>query len=144
MTQKQAQFLMANGRTEKMKGFTSKAGKKFEARLKFDDNFKVVFGFDDGPRNGAAMPQPRSVPARPLREGRAPAARKSSPPYAGDLGPLPEEGMPYPEEQGPPVYGDDPGPVSRRAGRVLLPLPVPVLRILPHAPRARRKVDRAP
>ena len=111
LTEKQAQFLMANGRTDKMKGFTSKAGKKFEARLKFDDNFKVVFEFDDGPRNGAAMPQPRSVPARPLREGRAPAARQSSPPYAGDQGPLPEEGMPYPEEQGPPVYGDDPGPV---------------------------------
>ena len=33
--------------------------------------------------------------------------------------------------------GDDPGTVSRRAGRVFLPLPVPVLGVLPHAPGTR-------
>lgn len=54
LTEKQAQLLLANGRTEKMQGFTSKAGKKFAARLKFDDEFKVVFAFDDPPQNGSA------------------------------------------------------------------------------------------
>ena len=47
LTEKQAQLLMANGRTEKMQGFISKAGKKFAARLKFDDEYKVVFEFDE-------------------------------------------------------------------------------------------------
>ena len=45
LTEKQAQLLMANGRTEKMQGFVSKAGKKFAAWLKFDDEFKLVFEF---------------------------------------------------------------------------------------------------
>ena len=58
LTEKQAQLLMANGRTEKMQGFISKAGKKFAARLKFDDEFKVVFEFDDQPRNGSSKERP--------------------------------------------------------------------------------------
>ena len=62
LTEKQAQLLMANGRTEKMQGFISKAGKKFEARLKFDDEFKVVFEFDDQPRNGSARSERREEP----------------------------------------------------------------------------------
>ena len=59
LTEKQAQLLMANGRTEKMQGFISKAGKKFAARLKFDDEFKVVFEFDDQPRNGSSKSERR-------------------------------------------------------------------------------------
>ena len=62
LTEKQAQLLMANGRTEKMQGFTSKAGKKFAARLKFDDEFKVVFEFDDGPRDGSSKSEGREKP----------------------------------------------------------------------------------
>ena len=62
LTEKQAQLLMANGRTEKMQGFISKADKKFEARLKFDDEFKVVFEFDDQPRNGSARSERREEP----------------------------------------------------------------------------------
>ncbi len=62
LTEKQAQLLMANGRTEKMQGFISKAGKKFAARLKFDDEFKVVFEFDDGPRNGSSKSEGRPAP----------------------------------------------------------------------------------
>ena len=53
---------MANGRTEKMQGFTSKAGKKFTARLKFDDEFKVVFEFDERPQNGSARSERREKP----------------------------------------------------------------------------------
>ena len=62
LTEKQAQLLMANGRTEKMQGFISKAGKKFEARLKFDDEVKVVFEFDDQPRNGSSKSERREEP----------------------------------------------------------------------------------
>ena len=62
LTEKQAQLLMANGRTEKMQGFISKAGKKFAARLKFDDEFKVVFEFDDQPRNGSSKSERREEP----------------------------------------------------------------------------------
>ncbi len=54
LTEKQAQLLLANGRTEKMPGFVSKAGKKFAARLKFGDEYKVVFEFDERPQNGSA------------------------------------------------------------------------------------------
>ena len=56
---------MANGRTEKMQGFVSKAGKKFAARLKFDDEFKVVFEFDEQPRHGSSRSEGRPPP----REG---------------------------------------------------------------------------
>ena len=62
LTEKQAQLLLANGRTEKMQGFVSKAGKKFAARLKFDDEFKVVFEFDDRPPNGSARSERHKEP----------------------------------------------------------------------------------
>ena len=71
LTEKQAQLLMANGRTEKMQGFISKAGKKFEARLKFDDEFKVVFEFDDQPRNGSARSERREEPPRETAQSAA-------------------------------------------------------------------------
>ena len=76
LTEKQAQLLMANGRTEKMQGFVSKAGKKFAARLKFDDEFKVVFEFDDGPRNGSSKSK-----GRPSSQEKPPAevAQSTSP-----------------------------------------------------------------
>jgi DNA topoisomerase-3 len=119
LSEKQAKLLMANGRTEQMKGFTSKAGKKFDAKLKFDDNFKVVFEFDDGPRNGAAGAQAKGrsgvAPGMPRREGRAPVGEQGPPPYPEDQEP-PPLGAPYPEEQGPPpAYGDDSGAPASNA-----------------------------
>ena len=80
LTEKQAQLLMANGRTAKMKGFISKAGKKFEAHLKFDDEFKVVFDFADRPRHGSSRSagrpsRPEGPPAEMVRSaGGEPAA----------------------------------------------------------------------
>ena len=71
LTEKQAQLLMANGRTEKMQGFTSKAGKKFAARLKFDDEFKVVFEFDDGPRDGSSKSEGREKPPAEVAQSTA-------------------------------------------------------------------------
>ena len=113
LSEKQAKLLMANGRTEQMKGFTSKVGKKFEARLKFDDNFKVIFEFDDGSRNGAAGAQAKAkrrsgaAPGMPRREGRASVRDQGPPPYSEDQEP-PPFGAPYPEEQGPPpAHGDN-------------------------------------
>lgn len=61
LTEKQAQLLMANGRTEQLQGFISKAGKQFAARLKFDDEFKVVFEFDERPRNDSAPTRPTAA-----------------------------------------------------------------------------------
>ena len=79
LTEKQAQLLMANGRTEKMQGFISKAGKKFEARLKFDDEFKVVFEFDDQPRNGSSKSERRpSAQEEPPEETAQSAADPSA------------------------------------------------------------------
>ena len=72
LTEKQAQLLMANGRTEKMQGFVSKAGKKFAARLKFDDEFKVVFEFDERPRNGSAKVGGTSLTPREAASGSRP------------------------------------------------------------------------
>jgi DNA topoisomerase-3 len=41
--------LLREGRTERIEGFTSKAGKPFAARLKLGEGFKVEFDFADGP-----------------------------------------------------------------------------------------------
>ncbi len=64
LTEKQAQLLLANGHTEKMQGFISKAGKKFAARLRFDDEYKVVFEFDERPQNGSARSERREQTAQ--------------------------------------------------------------------------------
>jgi DNA topoisomerase-3 len=37
--------LLTNGKTPVIKGFKSKAGKSFDAALKFDENFRTVFEF---------------------------------------------------------------------------------------------------
>lgn len=38
--------LLANGETKVIKGFVSKAGKKFDAKLKLDNEHKIIFVFD--------------------------------------------------------------------------------------------------
>lgn len=84
---KLAKELLADGQTEWLEGFTSRAGKPFAARLKFDDEFKVVFDFESKPENGA---QPTSSTG---------AARAASPP---DSGPPPTDAPP-PDEAPPPM-----------------------------------------
>lgn len=37
--------LLTKGKTAVIKGFKSKAGKPFDAGLKFDENYKIVFDF---------------------------------------------------------------------------------------------------
>jgi DNA topoisomerase-3 len=41
--------LLAKGKTAVIKGFKSKAGKKFDAALKFDENWRVTFDFSEKP-----------------------------------------------------------------------------------------------
>lgn len=50
LTKKQVEQLLREGHTERIEGFTSKAGKPFAAALKLGDGFKVVFDFTDGPQ----------------------------------------------------------------------------------------------
>jgi DNA topoisomerase-3 len=45
LSDKQITDLLTTGKTPVIKGFKSKAGKSFDAPLKFDDNFQVVFDF---------------------------------------------------------------------------------------------------
>jgi DNA topoisomerase-3 len=45
LTDKQIADLLTKGRTEVIKNFKSKAGKAFDAALKFDENYRVVFEF---------------------------------------------------------------------------------------------------
>jgi DNA topoisomerase-3 len=45
LTEKQLHTLIAKGKTGVIKGFTSKAGRKFEARLRLDEQWKTVFEF---------------------------------------------------------------------------------------------------
>jgi len=45
----QAQELLVRKKTRKLKGFTSKTGKKFDAALALDESFKVTFVFDTPP-----------------------------------------------------------------------------------------------
>ena len=46
LTEKQVAALLTRGHTSKLKGFKSKTGKSFAARLKLDDTFKVAFDFE--------------------------------------------------------------------------------------------------
>jgi DNA topoisomerase-3 len=39
--------LLTKGKTGAIKGFKSKAGKMFNAALKFDENYRIVFDFPD-------------------------------------------------------------------------------------------------
>jgi DNA topoisomerase-3 len=39
--------LLTKGKTAVIKGFKSKAGKSFDAALKFDENYKVTFDFPE-------------------------------------------------------------------------------------------------
>ena len=47
LTEKQIQTLIARGQTGLIKGFKSRKGRKFDARLKLDDNWKAAFDFAD-------------------------------------------------------------------------------------------------
>jgi DNA topoisomerase-3 len=47
LSDKQVTDLLAKGKTSIIKGFKSKSGKSFDAALKFDADFQVVFDFPD-------------------------------------------------------------------------------------------------
>ena len=47
LSDKQIANLLASGKTSVIKGFKSKSGKAFDASLKFDENFKVLFEFPE-------------------------------------------------------------------------------------------------
>jgi DNA topoisomerase-3 len=53
LTKQQVEQLLREGRTARIEGFTSKAGKPFAARLKLGEGFKVEFDFADGPQRDA-------------------------------------------------------------------------------------------
>ena len=50
LAKQQVEQLLRDGRTARIEGFTSKAGKPFAARLKLGEGFKVEFDFADGPQ----------------------------------------------------------------------------------------------
>lgn len=52
LTETQVKTLVAGRTTAELKGFKSKAGKSFSARLKLDEQFHVVFEFGSGARQG--------------------------------------------------------------------------------------------
>ena len=99
LTKRQVGHLLRKGRTERIEGFTSKAGKPFAARLKLGEGFKVEFDFGDEPRRGdipgsaAASgsdaparprppPEPARIPFRPLRPA-APCRPQARKPRSG-------------------------------------------------------------
>ncbi len=47
LTENQLKMICEKGKTNILKGFKNKKGKRFSARLKLDDNFKVNFAFPD-------------------------------------------------------------------------------------------------
>jgi len=47
LSDKQITDLLTTGKTAVIKGFKNKSGKPFDASLKFDENFKVVFDFPE-------------------------------------------------------------------------------------------------
>ena len=52
LTDEQLTLLAVNGETDIIKGFTSKAGKRFEASLSLDGDFKTVFVFPERKKTG--------------------------------------------------------------------------------------------
>jgi DNA topoisomerase-3 len=50
LSDKQITELLTKGKTGIIKGFKSKNGKSFDAALKFDDDYQVVFDFCDKKR----------------------------------------------------------------------------------------------
>ena len=53
LAKQQVEQLLREGRTARIEGFTSKAGKPFAARLKLGEGFKVEFDFAEGPQREA-------------------------------------------------------------------------------------------
>ena len=104
LSEKQVRLLIANGHTDKIKGFTSRTGKKFAAQLKFDGGFKVVFDFDEGPRNGSHG-RSGGAPGQPATDGDS-----GPPPVASDPGPPP----PIEGDPGPPLARAESAPPSPR------------------------------
>ncbi len=47
LTEKQVHALITNGKTRLIKGFEGRSGKKFDARLRLDEQWKVVFEFPE-------------------------------------------------------------------------------------------------
>jgi DNA topoisomerase-3 len=62
LTKKQVGQLLREGRTERIEGFTSKAGKPFAAALKLGKGLKVEFDFSDGSRQ-VTVPGSDTAPA---------------------------------------------------------------------------------
>ena len=50
LTAKQVQDLLVKGRTARISGFSSKAGKRFAARLRLDEQSRIAFEFDNSPK----------------------------------------------------------------------------------------------
>ncbi len=75
LTEKQIVTLIGKGRTGVVKGFRSRAGNKFEARLRLDDNWKVVFEFVEKRKTGSTKGHEgarrgRGDPLRTLRDAK--------------------------------------------------------------------------
>ena len=51
LSDSQVTDLLTKGKTVIIKSFKSKAGKAFDAALKFDENYRVTFDFSDKPKN---------------------------------------------------------------------------------------------
>ncbi|MCP3879675.1 MAG: type IA DNA topoisomerase, partial [Sulfitobacter sp.] len=47
LTEKQVHALISKGKTRLIKGFKGRSGKKFDARLRLDEMWKVVFEFPE-------------------------------------------------------------------------------------------------
>ncbi len=70
LTERQVQTLLTRGYTDQLKGFKSKAGKPFAARLKLDADFKVAFDFENSgtKREGKRSPGPDAPRAEKTTE----------------------------------------------------------------------------
>jgi DNA topoisomerase-3 len=51
LTVKQVHALIGKGKTRLIKGFIGQSGKKFDARLRLDEQWKVMFGFPSSKGN---------------------------------------------------------------------------------------------
>lgn len=61
LTEAQVTALLSRGYTGRLKGFKSKAGKRFEASLVLDPDFKVTFDFEKRTATREKTPEPESV-----------------------------------------------------------------------------------
>jgi len=115
LTSRQAKDLLEKGKTTRLKGFTAKSGKKFDAVLKFDGDFKVVFDFGAESGRQRQSPPQRGSSAESRAAARGAEEHQLPPLSTYESPPSDYESPPSDYESPPSAYGSTPSAESPQA-----------------------------